>query len=75
LKPYSNLSGDSGVESFDFTDTAIKVKFHKNSKIYVYDQSSNGHHISIMKQLANNGRGLSTYIAKNKKMLQFATDF
>lgn len=75
MKPYANLSGDSGVESFDFTDTAIKVKFRKNAKIYVYDQSHNGHHIAIMKQLANSGHGLSAYIAKNKKTLQHTIDF
>ena len=64
MEPYRNLAGDSGVVSFECGPDFIKVGF-RNGSIYVYDYAHTGEqHVERMKELARNGRGLSTYISR-----------
>lgn len=75
MKKYANKHGNSGVDEYLITDSSIKVKFRHGNKIYVYSESVTGSsHIKTMKSLAESGRGLSTYIAKNKDILKFTTE-
>lgn len=64
-KRYKNLSGNSGVEYYGTTPDSIFVWF-KGRRCYEYNASRPGaHHVATMKRLAENGRGLSTYISQD----------
>jgi hypothetical protein len=63
VKPYRNLSGDSGVIAYEIADRAIVVMF-RNGSTYVYDFDSTGKaDVERMKALAVAGKGLATYIS------------
>jgi hypothetical protein len=63
MEPYANNSGRSGVVAYLIGDDYIVVQF-KNSAFYKYSYSSAGQQaIETMKQLANSGSGLGTYIS------------
>ena len=65
MKRYKNLSGNSGVAAYECEDSLIKVRFHGNADIYVYDSHRPGRaRVAQMKKLAERGRGLSTYISQ-----------
>jgi hypothetical protein len=62
---YSNLGGDSNVNSFDIGAEHIKVQFN-NSPVYVYTyQSAGTQNIEAMKLLAVAGHGLNGYIQRH----------
>ena len=64
---YKNLAGDSGVLSFEIRADSIIVTFVGGAR-YLYDRTKPGlHHVSMMKRLAEAGRGLASYIARNVK--------
>ena len=71
MQKYANVSRKSGVDSFEITDSAIKVRFKNNAKIYTYTVAQNGSHVATMKQLAKSGKGLSGYIGKYRDTLKF----
>jgi hypothetical protein len=61
---YRNLSGNSGVEAFESLDDGIVVRF-RGGATYLYDYSVPGRAaVEKMKRLAEEGRGLSTYITR-----------
>jgi len=63
---YKNLSGNSGVISYEILSNGILVTFRNGT--YKYTNRSIGHlNITRMKKLAEAGRGLSTFIAKYGK--------
>lgn len=67
MKPYKNASHDSGVVAYEIKPHGIIVKF-KDGDRYLYDDKTTGHNqVEIMKALAQQGRGLSTYISMNVK--------
>ena len=71
MQIYGNRHGDSGVSRFQIFETEIHIKFYKNVKIYKYTDSLTGiSHVTEMKRLAKAGKGLSTYIGKNRKKLK-----
>ena len=65
MKRYGNRAGNSGVVAYEITATSIWVKFRNNEK---YEYSSVGRagpkKVARMKQLAEAGEGLSTYISQ-----------
>ena len=66
MTEYENLSGNSGVKSFEIGDTYIKIKFKNSNTIYTYSHKKAGRqHVENMKNLAIDGRGLSAYITRN----------
>jgi hypothetical protein len=70
MEKYANLSRSSAVESYEISDTFIKVKFYKENKLYKYSYVSAGkENIENMKILAINGRGLNSYINKYVRVL------
>lgn len=70
MEKYKNLNGDSGVEGFEIGSNFIRVKFKSNPRIYQYSYRKAGlNHVEKMKQLAQYGSGLNSYIDKNVKFL------
>ena len=64
MKRYLDKAGNSGVESYQVSTDTIRVKF-KTGQTYTYSYRSAGaQHIEQMKLLAEEGRGLATYINK-----------
>jgi len=62
VKRYQGLAGDSGVTAYQFEDDAIIIEF-VDGRIYVYNSVAPGsRHVKRMKELAELGRGLATYI-------------
>jgi len=60
--PYSNRAGDSGVRYFAAGPSYIRVWF-KDGGCYEYDVNRPGPaHVEAMKCLAQEGRGLATFI-------------
>ena len=69
MKPYKNLSGNSGVCEYEIGLDYIKVQFKKNSP-YTYSYASAGRDIvEEMKILAESGKGLNSFINKYAKKL------
>ena len=67
MKKYKNISGNSGVTSFETGTSFIRVKFTDGS-VYTYTYTSAGKEITEkMKKLAEAGKGLSTYISRTVK--------
>jgi hypothetical protein len=65
MQRYKNLSGDSGVVSYELGPGAIAVEF-SNGDVYVYTNRSAGKsNIAQMQKLAQEGCGLSTFISQN----------
>ncbi len=66
MQRYGNLSGNSGVVAFEAGADFIKVQF-KDGDTYTYTALSAGAQtVARMKQLAQAGRGLATFINTNK---------
>lgn len=64
MERYRNLSGSSGVTSFEIGPDLIIVQFQNDSR-YMYDYIKPGrNHVQQMMVLAQRGRGLATYINK-----------
>ena len=65
MERYQDLSGTSGIESYEVGDDWIKVRF-RGGYAYTYNHASAGvDHVERMKALARAGRGLGTYIGRN----------
>ena len=64
-RPYSNLGGHSGVRYFAAGLSFIRIWF-KDGDGYEYDYNEPGaEHVETMKLLAEQGRGLATYINRH----------
>ncbi|CAK2775165.1 KTSC domain-containing protein [Vibrio crassostreae] len=67
MQRYSNRGGNSNVHSFEVTADSITVMFNDRAH-YLYTNSSTGAaHVKKMKQLAEIGRGLNSYIVRTVK--------
>lgn len=63
MQRYKNLNGNSGVAAYLLNEDAIIVEF-VDGGLYLYNHEAPGRqHVEQMKRLAEEGRGLSTYIA------------
>ena len=59
---YKNLGGNSGVVAYEYGDDYIRVEF-KDGAMYLYTyESADPDNIEEMKQLAENGQGLNSFI-------------
>ena len=62
MQTYRDLSDNSGIHSYECGPDWIKVWFKRGGS-YVYDQVRPGPvHVERMKELAESGDGLGTYI-------------
>jgi hypothetical protein len=65
MRPYANLSGDSGVLEYEPGPTFIRVRF-RTGPPYLYTYESAGReNVERMKKLAAAGHGLSTFISQH----------
>lgn len=70
MERYKNLSGKSGILSFESGADHITVRFTGTDKTYTYSYRKAGSiHVEAMKRLAVEGRGLATYISRYVKDL------
>lgn len=70
MTPYKNLSGNSGVTAYEITERGIRVQFN-GGPVYHYLSCIDGvETVASMSSMAETGRGLSTFIAQNKKTLK-----
>jgi len=64
MKRYRNLSGESGVVAYEVGTDSIAIEF-VDGRTYLYTAASAGaDNIARMQQLAQAGRGLSTFISR-----------
>ena len=62
---YKNLNGESGIDAYEYEARSITVRF-SDGGTYLYTYESSGEcAIEIMKELADLGIGLATYINQN----------
>ena len=66
MKPYENLSGNSGVEAYELGPDFIRVRF-RSGGTYLYTYENVGEeNVEKMKELAESGRGLATFINQHE---------
>ena len=65
MQTYANRGGDSGVRAFEIGPGFIRVQFSDGSVYRYTDASAGAHHIQSMKELAQQGQGLNSYINRN----------
>ena len=64
MKRYRNLGGDSGIFAYEDGEDFIRVQFLDGS-IYLYDYTCPGpDDVERMKQLAEKGQGLNSFISR-----------
>ena len=65
LENYSGFSSGGGVTGYKFLREGLILQF-KSGDLYLYDYKKPGkYHIEIMKTLAKQGKGLTTYVNQN----------
>jgi len=65
MQQYRNLSGNSGVSRYQLAAHHIDIEFNSGA-VYRYDYASTGKaEVEVMKMLAQDGKGLSTYISQH----------
>jgi hypothetical protein len=70
MEKYRNIGGNSGVSHYEIGTDYINVIFSKTGSMYTYSyQRAGNYHVENMKQLAQGGKGLNTYINKHVKNL------
>ena len=65
MQRYANKSGHSGVLAYELGDEAITVKFSGGDRYEYTAGSAGATHLARMRALAQEGRGLSTYISRH----------
>jgi hypothetical protein len=65
MTPYKKQSKDSGVVAFENATGAITVEFQDGWRYLYTNQSAGAANVKVMKQLAAQGSGLSTFISQH----------
>lgn len=69
MQYYQNLSGKSGVSTYAVSDDAILVEF-RSGATYLYTEAQVGKaNFSAMQALAKQGKGLSSFIARQARKM------
>ncbi len=64
MKRYRNLDGHSGVSAYESGEGFIRIRF-VNGDAYEYtDEATGREHVANMRQLAQAGLGLATYVSR-----------
>lgn len=70
MEKYRNSGGDSGVSAYEIGSDYIIVKFSGTARTYRYSYRKAGQkHVESLKQLAQSGSGLNSYINKHVRDL------
>jgi len=67
MEKYANLSGKSGVASFEIGEDFICIKFRDGSKYLYNNERTEFSNIQKMILLARSGKGLNSFINRNVK--------
>lgn len=68
MKLYKNLGGNSPIVAYDYDTAAIYVQF-KGGAVYKYPaEKVGGENFQKMKQLADAGQGLCSFIHRNEQV-------
>ena len=68
MKPYKNLGGNSSIVAYDYDTAAIYIQF-KGGAVYKYPaEKVGGANFQKMKQLADAGQGLCSFINRNGQL-------
>jgi len=66
---YQDKNGNSGISHYEIGQDYIGVRFRLSHHVYLYKSKRVGkHHVERMKTLAQQGRGLSTYISQHPEV-------
>ena len=65
MQRYANLSRNSGVDAWECGSGWIIVRFRNGATYRYTDASAGAQQVARMQQLAEAGRGLSSYISRN----------
>jgi hypothetical protein len=65
MQRYSSKAGESGVVAYELGRGSIIVKFVGGEKYLYTDKSAGVKNIARMQELAQSGRGLSTFISQH----------
>jgi hypothetical protein len=65
MKRYFSKAGESGVAAYEIGLGSIVVKFVGGEKYLYTDKSAGAQNIARMQELAQSGRGLSTFISQH----------
>lgn len=65
MQRYANRSGHSGVVAYELGADSITVKFTGGDRYLYTEDSAGAVHIARMRELAESGHGLSTYISQH----------
>ena len=67
MRRYKNLGGTSGVVAYEVAEDSISVRF-RDGNTYLYNHQAPGKKlVERMQELAEEGKGLHTYITKTVK--------
>lgn len=62
-RPYKSQNPNAGVLNYELAPSAIILEFSASKYRYLYNEEAPGaQHVQAMKYLAEQGRGLTTYI-------------
>jgi hypothetical protein len=61
---YKNLSGESGVDSFELKRASIVIRFTDGATYWYTARSAGARAVAQMKKLALMGKGLATFVNK-----------
>ncbi|OON60576.1 hypothetical protein B0920_16495 [Massilia sp. KIM] len=62
---YRNRSGESGVVAYDIGKDSITIQFSGGDRYLYTERSAGADNIARMRALAEDGRGLSTFISQH----------
>lgn len=62
---YRNTSGESGVVAYDIGQDSITVQFTGGERYLYTERSAGAENIARMRELAEDGQGLSTFISQH----------
>jgi hypothetical protein len=68
MKPYKNLSGDSGIVAYEYERDWIRVRFLSGEDYTYFRQGIGAANLTTMKGLADAGKGLATFINTHPKV-------
>ena len=77
MKPYTDLSGKSGIEAYESGPEFLRVKY-RGGEIYQYNAIEASDELKLkvqeMQRLAERGEALATFINRNRKVLGGITE-
>ena len=68
MKAYRNLNGDAGVAAYEQGPGWIRIRFHRGGTYRYTSDRVGPRNLKAMKRLAEEGRGLTTFINQHPEV-------